>query len=181
MFIGTILTKIIAGRAITLALFLGIESVTGAVASAVLELLATVVVRIEVPFLLGSRTGSRGLGQQAHMLAGVFLTGVLALGLAVEAIVVTLASTIPESSASSVGNIEEVLDTEVGAVARFLGQAAGLLRRLLDILASSELLVRRLGNSIGTAAKLAFQAGASLAIRSLGRCLLVIAALELGL
>jgi len=84
-------------------------------------------------------------------------------------------------SASSVGNIEEVLDTEVGAVARFLGQTAGLLRRLLDILASSELLVRRLGNSIGTAAELALQAGASLAIGSLGRSLLIIAALELGL
>lgn len=115
------------------------------------------------------------------MLAGVILAGVLALGLALKAVVVAIAATVPKASASSVGGVEVVLDAVVIAGARLLGQAAGLLRWLLDILASTELLVRRLGDSIGTATELALHTRAAIAVGALGRGLLVVAALELRL
>lgn len=164
-----------------LTLFLAVESIVGSIASTVCEFLATIALRVEVPFGCGTWTATTTLGQQAEMFARVFLTSVFAFGFGLEAIVIATTAAIPETRTTSIVGVEVVLDAKVAAGALILGKTTGLLQRLSNILTTTELGIQCLCNTVGTTTVFGLHASATLEVGSLGNGLAILTALELGL
>lgn len=111
------------------------------------------------------------------MFASVLLARFFAFGFRFESIFIAATAAIPETSTTSIGDVEVVFNAKVATGALILGKTAGLLLWLPNIFAATKLIVQSFCNTVGTTTVLAFHASATLEVGSLGGGLAVFAAL----
>lgn len=128
------LTDFVVDAALCLTVFNLLKSVCVSKATTVDELRTRVAIAVVVPHWIVACAGSVDLGQVANVLACWFNAGVFAFAFGIEAIGVSAAASIPETTATTVFSIKEVLDGVVVAASSHVAfKTASLLWGVWDL------------------------------------------------